>query len=584
MKIRNIFRAVLYVYKQNPFAAIISDVLLLIVIFIDLYAINVGGQFIDETAKILTSWSEFSISEYFISDSFWFLTLGLLLVLFSMLLGNLRNYFQIKLSRVYNKNVQDLVMDKLAKENLQEIESKRFQDLYTYISTYSIGSVYSAYINFSEIVRQAIRAVSVIIILFSSVGAGGFLILLFAFPQAYVEFYNRRKLSNYLDSAMERIKLITYIDNIVRDIANFAEMKVNGTFTPIRRLSLEERGVHDVNILERYKHLFIDKSLLATIGSVMLRAYVIVLIGIAIVRQLSIGQFKALFDYVNTCYDSFLGLALQGFYLAENGLYIEKFFDFMEYQGFSDTATGDVRLKRGTPKLEFQHLDFKYRERETKSLENASFVIHPGEKVAFVGGDGSGKSTLAKLICGLYEVTAGDYVIDGYSIRELARRQLKNKIALVPQNFNQYYFTIRRNITIGNPRRKFDPVQYEIAKKVCEIDKFLKDQKVSEDQVLGKYFDKGMEISPGYWQRIAIARAIYRNKEILVLDEPFTFIDQDSRERILKNIIEYLGDKRTLIYITQDRLDEHLFDKVYHVTKGRVEDEVIKRKRHKEER
>jgi ABC-type multidrug transport system fused ATPase/permease subunit len=256
--------------------------------------------------------------------------------------------------------------------------------------------------------------------------------------------------------------------------------------------------------------------------------------------------------------------------MLDSNMYIDKYFDFVDYKGFGDVSVGKMKLQKGTPVLAFQNLDYQYADGTNKVLENVNFKIDAGDKVAFIGGDGSGKSTLVKMLCGLYEVTAGDYVVGKYSVRELERGDLKDRISLVTQDFNKYSLSIKENITIGE-KDEIKHTLYEKVKRVCGIDEFIEHEGITEDQRLGKAFDKGREISPGYWQRIAIARALYRNKQIFILDEPFTYVDQEARRKMLKSIVSFVGPDRTLICIFQGTENIDLFDRVYTLKHGKVQ-------------
>ena len=110
----------------------------------------------------------------------------------------------------------------------------------------------------------------------------------------------------------------------------------------------------------------------------------------------------------------------------------------------------------------------------------------------------------------------------------------------------------------------------------------MKQEGIDDSLVLGKYLD-GKELSPGYWQRLAIARTLYRNRDIFILDEPFTFIDSQSRDRIIRGILKFAGPDRTVILITRDTDLLDLFDRVYMLERGHIVErgtwkELVKKK------
>lgn len=569
MKIKNLFRAIKYVYKQAPGYAFASDFLFLISIVVEMAAIAIGGQFIDATSKILTEWKSFSIEAFFYSDAFWFLCISLVLWIILVSSNNARNYLKLVVYKRYLRKAQMSVINKISSENMQEIESKKFQDLLAYVPNYSIHSVYNAYSNFSELTRQLIRTVAAFAFLIPSMGYSVMFLLMFFAPEATIEFYYRRKIAKDIDNSMESIKLIYYVESFVRDIANFIELKVNHGFDFLRKIFKKNVDAYDNGEIFRSKHLAIDKTFFAVLGRVAVSAYVIYSLGVAVSLGLSIGAFKALYDYIMTSADSIYNMFTQLFQMLDSNFYIDKFFEFSDYSGFGDVSVGTEKLHSGTPTLTFQKLDFQYKGTSKKVLEDVNLKVNPGEKIAILGGDGSGKSTLVKVLCGLFEITAGDYVIGKYSVRELLRGELKSKLSLVNQDFNKYYLSIKENITIGD-RTRINVARYERVKEICGITEFMEKEGIGENQRLGKTFDKGIEISPGYWQRIAIARALYRNRQILILDEPFLYIDQEARGKILKKIISFLGPDRSLICIFQEKENLELFDKVYSLKHGKV--------------
>ena len=171
-------------------------------------------------------------------------------------------------------------------------------------------------------------------------------------------------------------------------------------------------------------------------------------------------------------------------------------------------------------------------------------------------------------------------MVGEYSIRELDRGELKSKISAVFQDFVNYNLSVRNNITLADEKARINKELYEEAKKVAGVDEMLKHEKVQDTQLLGKYCAKGIELSPGHWQRLSIARMLYRNRRIFIMDEPFTYIDGESKKKILKDVIEFIGSERTLIFITHDigKLEKQ-FDRVYYLQDGELFDKKPPKKR-----
>jgi ABC-type multidrug transport system fused ATPase/permease subunit len=203
-------------------------------------------------------------------------------------------------------------------------------------------------------------------------------------------------------------------------------------------------------------------------------------------------------------------------------------------------------------------------------LKNLNIEVNPGEKVAFFGGDGSGKSTAVKILTGLYPVESGEYALDGNLTKDLDRGELKKKLSVVFQDFVNYHFSLKENIVISGQRINVDSELYKNVSQISGVDDFKKIVHVDDMSILGKTFAGGKELSPGYWQRLAIARMMYRSKSIFIMDEAFTFIDDISAEKILKDLFDFLTENRSMIYITRSTKFLDLFDRVYYFENGRI--------------
>ena len=570
-KIATTIKVIKFIYSRYPISAISRDALNIGITIAEIVAVGVAGKFLDATADIFSNWTTFDLANYFVTDSFYYLAITLLLWMIIQVGNQLRDYFY---TRVYEQAWMDansVMMREVADSNLQDVESKDFQDMIAYVPAYSIDNLITAYSLFSLILRHAIRLVSAAIILYKTLSWTIVFPFLFVLPEVLVSYVSRRKIRKYSERSVKNLKFLNYLKSLSLRIPFFPELRVDDTFTYIRRTYTDEYKGYLKGLLSGNENFFAKKTLWSLIDQISKYVFLIYLLAKAVVQKVSLGTFMAMYKYVEVVYESsfyfFDYLAL----LSDGLAYAARFFEFAEYKGFGEVVHGNRKLKRGTPILEFQELDFAYPDDPgTKILENLSFEIKPGEKVAFFGGDGSGKSTLINIFCGLYQIIAGDYSIDGYSIRELERGELKKKIAVTFQNFVDYNFTLKENITISDKRKKVDEELYKKVLKIAGIDEIIKTEKITEKQILGKYLEGGKELSPGYWQRIAIARMLYRNADVLIMDEPFSFIDGQSEEDIIDEILVFAGKEKTVIYITKDTDNLDKFDRVYYLESGKI--------------
>lgn len=584
-KLKTLWYIVTFFYGRYSKEVVLRDFVFVIVVVAEMVGITVAGKFLDATLEVIrTSTGAFSIYEYIATDSFYYLCISLLLWIFVSAGNKVRTYLSNNIVDNVWKDTSLEIVGKLSNTNLQDVEKPKLQNLIDFIPGYSIGNILLSYEAFSTIVYQLVRGVTAFVILFSHFGWTSLVLIIFVIPEVLLSHFNRKRIQLYEENQMNSLKLTNYIYfTLGMDIKNFMELRVDNTYDFLKRRYEKERNIYLKDLFERRKHFTIDQTFGSVVGQLFKYGYIIYLLAYVIIHKISIGTFSALFNYVDVVYTSALNAFDTISLLSSQLAYSSKYFEFVNYKGFGDEKQGYVKLGKEVPSLSFSNLDFAYPdEPERRVLENINLEVKPGEKIAFFGRDGSGKSSLIKILTGLYEVTSGDYKIGKYSIRELARGELKRKVTVTFQNFVNYNFSIRENITLSSERKNIDMKLYNKVLRICEIDKFMAKEGISDSLILGKYLD-GKELSPGYWQRLAIARMLYRNRDIFIMDEPFTFIDAPSRDFILKNIFRFVGPDRILILITRDTdmLDE--FDRIYVFNDGRIAEagnwrELIKRK------
>ncbi len=398
----------------------------------------------------------------------------------------------------------------------------------------------------------------------------GVLVGLFVIPEAFFRHRFNIKLKEFRDSDTDRMKYFEYLFKQATLPANFSELRVDNVFNFFIKAYKSSVDKYYTQIYRIRFFRDIGAVFFQWFDRIFLRVAQMLLVPIAVAFNYSIGTFKYLFDYLEKVYESSWHVLWNSLTIKSNILYVSDYFALMEYQGFGDIVSGNQTLNPlTTPRIEFQNISFKYPGSNTTTVEELCFTIEPGEKVAIVGRDTSGKSTVAKLLCGLYEVGPGDILIDTISIKNLSRGELKNKISVAFESFIKYNFSIRKNITVGQSERDFSKRLYEEVLEISGLGEWMRENNIDDHTILGKLFGTGIEVSTGHWQRIAIARAMYRDRSILILDESLTQIDSFSRRSILEHIITH-RPRQTLIHITQETEHLDLFDVVIRIDKGKI--------------
>jgi ABC-type multidrug transport system fused ATPase/permease subunit len=242
-------------------------------------------------------------------------------------------------------------------------------------------------------------------------------------------------------------------------------------------------------------------------------------------------------------------------YSEEAARYAARWFELFDLQPKIRSKENTIRQNFIEPPLvEFRNVSFRYPTENTEEnplvLQNLSFTINPGEKIAIVGVNGSGKTTLIKLLCRIYDPTEGGIYINGTDLRDVHLDDWQNAIGILFQDFPIYNLSIRDSIGVGRIgdteiNGKVNEERLHQAANFSGADEFINNY----DQLIWKEFDGGIDLSKGQHQRLAVARMFYRNAPITILDEPTASIDAVTEEKIFTSLEKHMEGK-TVILIT----------------------------------
>ena len=286
-------------------------------------------------------------------------------------------------------------------------------------------------------------------------------------------------------------------------------------------------------------------SLLADLPEKALQAFVgIKLILDVVVRKLTVGDYSYYMGVFETLITSANEIAEN---LAIYNAYDEK---IKEYKAFFGDEEENARSGEKIDKIDsitFEHVSFTYPGNDAEALSDVSFSLHSGENVFLVGCNGSGKSTIVKLLCGFYEPSKGEILINDRPIREIDIMSLRKQISATFQDFVTYALSLRENVIFSDQK---DPaVDAEIAKALSEAELKAEDETdFSLDTYVSKEFDeKGIEFSGGQKQKIAVARALYRKSSLRLMDEPTASLDPYAESEIFRGLNQKTGDLISII-------------------------------------
>ncbi|XVV04677.1 ABC transporter ATP-binding protein [Actinosynnema sp. CA-248983] len=232
-------------------------------------------------------------------------------------------------------------------------------------------------------------------------------------------------------------------------------------------------------------------------------------------------------------------------------------------QGSSATkAPADPEL------ITLEHVTFRYPGKETPALDDVSLTVRRGEVIALVGENGSGKTTLGKVLTGLYPVGGGAVRWDGVDLAEADKTSVHSSIAVIAQDPAQWPMTARRNVTVGRLDRE-DNGAWEDAVQRSGADEVLATLPSGADTVLSRQFNDGQDLSGGQWQRMGIARGMYRDAAVLVADEPTASLDAKAEARVFEGLREAAA-RRTTILVTHRLANIRNADRIVLLDKGKI--------------
>lgn len=267
--------------------------------------------------------------------------------------------------------------------------------------------------------------------------------------------------------------------------------------------------------------------------------------------------------------------ALAGFfrYLSaqyEDSIYMVDFFKFLNLENTIKEGKLELPKKSQAPLIEFKDVWFKYKNSKRYVLKNFNLTINPGERIAFVGVNGAGKTTLIKLLCRFYDVSKGEILVDGINIKDLTFESLYTKIGVLFQDFIRYsQFDVKTNIELGDVSNLGNTARVEESVFKADAKEFIDAYSNKLEQVLDKSFEGGINPSGGQWQRIALARAFFRDAPILILDEPTSAIDAKAEFEIFERLYEFSKNK-TVIIVSHRFSTVRKADKIYVLDKGQI--------------
>ena len=319
-------------------------------------------------------------------------------------------------------------------------------------------------------------------------------------------------------------------------------------------------------------------SILGTVG--YYGAYIVILLR-AVRGDITIGTLTFLAASFGRGRDVIQGTLLNASSVFEQALYLRDLFVFLDMQ---PTIHSSPNARQVPTPIEtgfvFENVGFRYPGSERWAVRNVNLELRPGERVALVGENGAGKTTITKLLARLYDPTEGRITLDGVDLKEYDLASVRKAIGVIFQDFVRYDMRFDENIGVGEiesvraelEKKNGTPAAITTAAENSLASSLLPRFSKGYQQMLGRRFDDGVDLSGGEWQKIALARAYIRDAQVLILDEPTAALDARAEYEVFLRFSELVAG-RTAILISHRFSTVRMADRIIVLRHGKVEEE-----------
>ncbi len=564
--LRNIVPVLKIVWQSGPSVVVSGLIFRLVASVLPLAMLGVTKLIIDRIVRAVTSHRP-------VNAAFWWLVVAeFALAVLTLLLARIIDYLDALFADNYTRHISILVMKHASELDLIAYEDPVFYDRLERArvqATDRLGMIQSI----GRLVQQVITTVtlSVSIVLYSP----WLLLLLIAgvFPAFLAESHYAflGYVKNFRQTPIRR--QLDYLRMLVGAREAAKEMKLFGLGEfLIGRFTRLSNAIYHENVRLAWRRLLWG-SAFSVIGTAGYYATYALVILATIQRAISIGTLTFLAGAIQQASSNIQQIfsTLSG--VADQALNLSDLLAFLEMQPTIRSRPNAVPAPRPLVRgIELRNVSFHYPGTTRLVLDKINFSLHPGERVALIGENGQGKTTIVKLITRLYDPIEGQVLLDGVDLREYSLEDLYCQIGVIFQDFMRYEMTVRENIAIGRCHDLNNLSLIEKAAGKSLADRVVKKLPGGYEQLLGRRFDGGMDLSGGEWQRIALARAYLQDAQVLILDEPTAALDARSEFEVFQQFADLTSGKMTVL-ISHRFSTVRMADRIAVLENGRITEE-----------
>lgn len=484
-------------------------------------------------------------------------------------IAELQGYIQKKYQYLLQYKLNYFVMEQCTQMTLKDFESSAMYDRVEKITGEISYRPYQMLLSLIGMVTAVVTMASSVIFLFLWNPVVS--LLLFIVPVISVFYYlkiGQQEFEMMWSRAKEERK-IWYLGHLLTHDFSFKEISL----LQLKDYLLKKYWNISTGFMDQNNRLLNRKTIFNLIYEVVVQCVGFVVIGIALLSaytgKILVGNVISYIRSVGLV-QSNSGQLMENIYnMYSCSLYMNMLFEFLEENDSRQEKREGRMLGADITRVDIEELSFSY-DGKKNVLNGVNLCFQKGEKIAVVGPNGSGKSTLLKVLAGLYEPETGDIKINGIPMRELDMGDYRARLSVLFQDFVKYELTLQENIGFGNAsdmenKEKMTAILKELKTGFLEAE----DGTYRLDMQLGNWFENGRQLSQGQWQKIALARACFKDASFYILDEPNAALDTVSEKEVFEQFFERSRDKIG-VYISHRLNAAKMADKIIVMDGGSV--------------
>ena len=565
LMIANLRRALLLVWESSRKWTIASIVLVLIQGLLPVIVLFLTGRMIDAITNILQIGPSASLNEVFVLIAL----VGVVTftdIALSTISGIVRETQTISVA----DHVLSAIHAKSIEVDLEYYENPQYHDRVHRAQQEAPSRPPQIVDSLLQTVRDTFLIIGVTGLLLSLNKSAPLILFVSSFPLVLVRMRFARLMFEWRKRSAEMERRSFYL-NYVLTYENYAkEVRLfnTGNIFSRRYNAVRDRLRRERLDLARRRTVFELGVQLFTIAA-LFGAFALI-VRDAVASAITIGEMVIAFQAFQRGQGAFQSLLGSLSMLYENNLFLKDFYDFLELEIRVKSPAAPQPLpdpiRQG---IVFENVVFRYSQTDHNVLQGVNLTIQPGEIVALVGENGAGKTTLIKLLCRLYDPTAGRITIDGVDLTEFDLAELRKAITVLFQDYNTYQLLAWENIWLGNVNLEPDQAAIAAAAQASGADEVIAGLPQGYDTQLGNWFAGGQELSVGQWQKIALARAFLRDTQLIVLDEPTSALDVMAEAEVFQRFQE-MAAGRSAILISHRLSTIRRAHRIYVLDEGRI--------------